>query len=212
MIYNKGSNACEGTVCMPPEGNQCEVDVLGKGVQVVQVQNLVKSIILGEYIKVLAGVHVGKVGFVVAQSEAHLGVCVGAHTNGVDFLVHVNLVKLSTPEFTSTVMPWINVEVTLLCQAFNGRSGFMKNVRVNTQRSLCLLVQLLDGQTINVGYNDVQEHWSGKILASYQPLQPHQQQYSVEAPWKDVLVCVISDVVELQYYRYPSSAKAPRSA
>ncbi|KAE9405451.1 hypothetical protein BT96DRAFT_988488 [Gymnopus androsaceus JB14] len=52
------------------------------------------------------------------------------------------------------------------------------------------------GQTINVGYNDVRERWSGKVLASYQPLQPHQQQYSVEAPWKDVLVRVISG-----YYR-----------
>jgi len=38
---------------------------------------------------------------------------------------------------------------------------------------------------------------SGKVLASYQPLQPHQQQYNVEAPWKDVLVRVISG-----YYRH----------
>ncbi|KAE9385486.1 hypothetical protein BT96DRAFT_1006997 [Gymnopus androsaceus JB14] len=130
IIYDKDGNAHEGTVSMPPEGNQCEVDVLGKGVQVVRFRNLVKSIILGEYIKVLVGVHAGKVGFVVAQSEAHLGVCVGAYTNGVDFHVHVNLVKLSAPEFTSTVMPWINVKVTLVCQAFNGWSGLVKHFRL----------------------------------------------------------------------------------
>lgn len=83
LVYDKDGNACEGTISALSDENHCEVDVLNKGLQVVRFRNLVKAIILGEYIQVLAGVHVGKVGFVVAQSEAHLGVCVGAHTNGV---------------------------------------------------------------------------------------------------------------------------------
>ncbi|KAE9390814.1 hypothetical protein BT96DRAFT_1001952 [Gymnopus androsaceus JB14] len=165
-VHGTDGKAYCGTVSAAPEGNTCEVNVVSKGLQVVPVRNLEKGIILGEYIKVLVGVHVGKMGFVVAQSGAHLGVCVGAHMNGVDFLVHANSVKLSTPEFTTSVMPWINVEVTLLPQPFSGWSGVVKNVIVDARQSLCLGVQLLDGQSIEVGYYDP--------LLDYSPLQEDQ--------------------------------------
>jgi len=90
IVNFKDRKACSGTVSATPEGNKCEVDMVSEGLKAVPVRNLVKDIILGEYIKVVVGVHVGKAGFVVAQSGAHLGVCVGAHTNGVVSFIAVS--------------------------------------------------------------------------------------------------------------------------
>jgi len=143
IIYDKDGNAREGMVCATPEGNQCEVDVLGKGVQVVQVRNLVKSIILGEYIEVLAGVHVGKVGFVVAQNEAHLGVCVGAHTNGVvsSILPYCSVLSAFTGfscscEFSQTFNTGIHVHRNALdqCRGDVTLSSVQWSVRTREER------------------------------------------------------------------------------
>jgi len=143
IIYDKDGNARKGMVCATPEGNQCEVDVLGKGVQVVQVRNLVKSIILGEYIEVLAGVHVGKVGFVVAQSEAHLGVCVGAHTNRVvsSILPYCSVLSAFTGfscscEFSQTFNTGIHVHCNALdqCRGDVTLSSVQWSVRTREER------------------------------------------------------------------------------
>lgn len=58
------------------KANHCEVDFANEGRQLVPVQHLTKDIVLGQHIEVLSGLHSGKQGFVIAQSDALLGICV----------------------------------------------------------------------------------------------------------------------------------------
>jgi hypothetical protein len=51
--------------------------------QLVRVTNITKDIILGDFVRVLVGIHAGKTGFVVAKVDALLGICVGQRTNGL---------------------------------------------------------------------------------------------------------------------------------
>lgn len=64
----------------PPLRPCVEVDS-EEGRQLVHVKNITKAIILGQHIDVLAGIHSGKKGFVVAQDKSLLGICTG--TSGV---------------------------------------------------------------------------------------------------------------------------------
>lgn len=50
------------------------VDFKEEGTQRVHVTTIIKDIMLGQYIEVLAGVHSGKKGFVVAKTDALLGI------------------------------------------------------------------------------------------------------------------------------------------
>lgn len=67
-----------------------------EGRQSVHVKNVTKAIILGQHIDVLAGIHSGRKGFVVAQDKGLLGICAGA--SGV---VSPSLMLLSTVSFSS---------------------------------------------------------------------------------------------------------------
>ncbi|KAJ3978662.1 hypothetical protein F5890DRAFT_1559904 [Lentinula detonsa] len=88
IIVYSPTGAKFGTIVSLPENYntllpQCEVDVEEEGSQLVSVRDLQKNIILGEFIEVLAGVHAGKKGFVVAKTDALLGICAGSRTNGL---------------------------------------------------------------------------------------------------------------------------------
>ncbi|KAE9384924.1 hypothetical protein BT96DRAFT_1093799 [Gymnopus androsaceus JB14] len=245
-------------------------------VDVVMVRYLEKSIIPGNFVKVLQGAHIGKSGFVVAKIDDHLGICIGARTTGIDFRVHVNSVKLATPRgnvvpvmqcgmaaatacipmldgfchsrlglasanpnpnsslwsyvdqvrgqyllqqnpsnigmqavaaatyitilvqhrvtpnYLNMEIPWLNVEVKLLFQPHAGQTGWVKDVFVDLNRSLRLAIYLSDRKTCTVGHSEVLECWTGKLLLDYQPLKPHQHQFDVEVPWRDVEVIIQS--------------------
>ncbi|KAE9384026.1 hypothetical protein BT96DRAFT_1008518 [Gymnopus androsaceus JB14] len=122
----------------------------------------------------------------------HLGICIGAHTSGIDFRVHANSVKLATPNYSNTETPWLNVEVKLLVQPHAGQTGWVKDVFVDSNRSLRLVVYLCSGKTCTVGHSEVLERWTGKLLLDHQPLKPHQSQFDVDVPWKDVEVVIQS--------------------
>ncbi|KAJ3990783.1 hypothetical protein F5050DRAFT_1700995 [Lentinula boryana] len=143
IIVYSPTGAKLGTIVSLPENYntllpQCEVDVEEEGSQLVSIRDLQKNIILGEFIEVLAGVHAGKKGFVVAKTDALLGICAGSRTNGLDFRVHVNSVKLTTPDFSNTEVPWVDVEVVIQSGQFVGCSGFIKNVRVDFRGALLI--------------------------------------------------------------------------
>lgn len=59
------------------------VDFGAEREQPVRVTNITKDIILGDFVRVLVGIHAGKTGFVVAKVDALLGICVGQRTNGL---------------------------------------------------------------------------------------------------------------------------------
>ncbi|KAJ3764807.1 hypothetical protein FB446DRAFT_795698 [Lentinula raphanica] len=169
----------------------CEVDVEGE-ICAVPVANLEKDIILGQYVEVLAGVHIGKKGFVVGKSDTLLGVCIGQESSGLDFRVHANSVKLALPDFSHSQIPWLNVEVTVGSGPNVGLTGFVKDVAVTPARSLSITVGLHDGRECVVGYQAVRERRTRKLLMDHQPLKHHQQQFNVEVPWKEIEVIIQS--------------------
>ncbi|KAJ3714848.1 hypothetical protein C8R42DRAFT_590985 [Lentinula raphanica] len=134
----------------------CEVDVGGE-ICMVPVRDLEKEIILGHYIEVVAGVHLGRKGFVVGKSDTLLGICAGQDSTGLDFRVHVNSVKLTVPDFSHTKIPWLDVEVTVESGPHAGSTGSVKDVTVTSARSLAITVRLSSGQDCVVGYHAVRE-------------------------------------------------------
>ncbi|KAJ3816524.1 hypothetical protein F5880DRAFT_1512586, partial [Lentinula raphanica] len=180
----------------PRSDFSCEVDIEGERWPIL-IRNLEKEILLGQYIEVVAGVHLGKKGFVVGKCDTLLGICIGQDTNGLDFRVHANSVKLAVPDYSHTQVPWLNVEVTLVSGSHIGSTGVIKDVAVNSTRSLSITVSLTNKQECIVGYHTVRERSltefsTRRLLMDYQPLQRHQQQFNVEVPWKDVQVTIQS--------------------
>ncbi|KAE9382682.1 hypothetical protein BT96DRAFT_1010212 [Gymnopus androsaceus JB14] len=121
VIVHYKEGATYGTVLtLEEEGDAektwCVVDVVGKGHRRVMVHYLEKNVIPGDFVEVLQGAYTGKSGFVVAKIDAHLGICIGARASGIDFRVHANSVKLTTPNYSNTETPWLNVEVKFLIQ------------------------------------------------------------------------------------------------
>ncbi|KAJ3817033.1 hypothetical protein F5880DRAFT_1512122 [Lentinula raphanica] len=167
----------------------CEVDVGGE-IWSVPVRDLEKEIPLGHYVEVVGGVHLGKKGFVVGKSDTLLGICVGQDTNGLDFRVHANSVKLAIPDFSHTITPWVNVEVTVESGPDAGLNGLVKDVVVNSARSLSITVRLSNGQERVFGYHAVRETRTKRLLMDHQPLQSHQQHFNVEVPWKETEVII----------------------
>ncbi|KAE9389041.1 hypothetical protein BT96DRAFT_835493 [Gymnopus androsaceus JB14] len=141
------------------EKSWCVVDVVNQGHQRVMVRYLEKNIIPGNFVEVLRGAYTGKSGFVVGKIDDHLGICIGARTSGIDFRVHANSVKLATPNYSNTETPWLNVEVKLLAQPYAGQTGWVKDVFVDSNRSLQLLIYLCTGNTCTVGHSEVLERW-----------------------------------------------------
>ncbi|KAE9401428.1 hypothetical protein BT96DRAFT_992148 [Gymnopus androsaceus JB14] len=189
VIVHYKEGATYGTVLtLEEEGDAektwCVVDVVGKGHRHVMVCYLEKNVIPGDFVGVLRGAYTGKSGFVVAKIDAHFGICIGAYTSGIDFRVHANSVKLTTP--------WLNVEVKLLIQPHAGQTGWVKDVFVDSNRSLQLVVYLCTGKTCTVGHSEVLERWTGKLLLDHQSLKPHQSQFDVDVPWKDIEVVIQS--------------------
>ncbi|KAF5374538.1 hypothetical protein D9757_012400 [Collybiopsis confluens] len=166
------------------------VDFEEEGIQVVAVTSIIKDITLGQYVEVLAGVHCGRKGFVVAKTHALLGV--SFDSNAMDIRLHSNSVRISTPEFLGTEIPWLNVQVKLLSGPFTGLSGIIKDVKVTSSRALAITVHLNNGHERTVGYHAVRELFSGQLLLDHQPLKRHQQQFDVEAPWKEIRVTILS--------------------
>lgn len=82
-----------------------------------------------------------------------------AHSIHQDFRVHANSVKLATPNYSNTETPWLNVEVKLLVQPHAGQTGWVKDVFVDSNRSLRLVVYLCSGKTCTVGHSEVLERW-----------------------------------------------------
>ncbi|KAF5351480.1 hypothetical protein D9757_012880 [Collybiopsis confluens] len=158
-----------------------------EGTQVVAITSIIKDITLGQYVEVLAGVHSGKKGFVVAKTHALLGI--SFNSNAMDVRLHTNSVRISTPDFLGTEIPWLNVRVKLLS---GGLSGVVKDVEVTSSRSLAITVRLDNGHERTVGYHAVREQFSGQLLMDHQPLKRHQQQFNVEAPWKEIRVTILS--------------------
>lgn len=93
----------------------------------------------------------------VAKIDDHLGICVGARTTGIvslkvlqsshiahliyqDFRVHANSVKLTTSNYSNTETPWLNVKVKFLSQPHAGQTGWVKDVFVDSNRSLRLII------------------------------------------------------------------------
>ncbi|KAJ3792648.1 hypothetical protein GGU11DRAFT_760593 [Lentinula aff. detonsa] len=181
----------------------CEVDLGDGGHKMVLAKNMEKDIILGQYVEVLAGVHLGQKGFVVAKINALLGICVGLQTNGVNFHVHVNSVKLALPEYLNTKIPWLNVQVWVVNRPYINWTGFVKHVAVTSGCSLAITVCSPDGQERVLGYQAVREIWiwssSGSLLMDYQPLRPHQRQFDVEVPWKEIEVLIQTQAPLLTY-------------
>ncbi|KAJ3766477.1 hypothetical protein FB446DRAFT_653752 [Lentinula raphanica] len=140
----------------------CEVDVGGE-ICIVPVRDLEKEIILGHYIEVLAGVHLGRKGFVVGKSDTLLGICAGQDSTGLDFRVHANSVKLTVPDFSHTKIPWLDVEeVEVIIQSgrFVKCNGIVKNVRRNFRGGLCLSLWVPHYRcSIDIDYSAVCERW-----------------------------------------------------
>ncbi|KAJ3717363.1 hypothetical protein C8R42DRAFT_724266 [Lentinula raphanica] len=191
----------------PRSDPACEVDIEGERWPIL-IRNLEKEILLGQYIEVVAGVHIGKKGFVVGKCDTLLGICIGQDTNGLvskrcsvenvltfshqDFRVHANSVMLAVPDYSHTKVPWLNVEVMLVSGPHVGSTGVIKDVAVNSTRSLSITVSLPNKQECVVGYHTVRERSTRRLLMDHQPLQRHQQQFNVEVPWKDVEVTIQS--------------------
>ncbi|KAJ3990770.1 hypothetical protein F5050DRAFT_1716631, partial [Lentinula boryana] len=68
------------------------------------------------------------------------------------------------------------------------------HVAVTSSRSLAITVCSPDGQERVLGYQAVRERWiwssTGSLLMDYQPLKPHQRQFDVEVPWKEIEVLI----------------------
>ncbi|KAJ3764674.1 hypothetical protein FB446DRAFT_32740 [Lentinula raphanica] len=175
----------------PRSDPACEVDIEGERWPIL-IRNLEKEILLGQYIEVVAGVHIGKKGFVVGKCDTLLGICIGQDTNGLDFRVHANSVMLAVPDYSHTKVPWLDVEVMLVSGPHVGSTGVIKDVAVNSTRSLSITVSLPNKQECVVGYHTVRERSTRRLLMDHQPLQRHQQQFNVEVPWKDVEVTIQS--------------------
>ncbi|KAJ3779681.1 hypothetical protein GGU10DRAFT_337815, partial [Lentinula aff. detonsa] len=107
------------------------------------------------------------------------------------FRVHVNSVKLTTPDFSNTKVPWVDVEVKIQSGPFTGSIGIVKDVRISSARSLLITVRLTNGLECIYFFsnNTFSTH---RLLADHQPLKPHQQQFNVEVPWRDVEVVIQS--------------------
>ncbi|KAJ3780852.1 hypothetical protein GGU10DRAFT_380149 [Lentinula aff. detonsa] len=102
------------------------VDFGDEGENLIKAADIVKDIALGDFVKVLAGIHAKKTGFVVAKADTLLGICVGQRTNSLDFRVHVNSVKVTEPDYLNTEMPWLDVGVKLSSAPHIGRTGLVK--------------------------------------------------------------------------------------
>lgn len=74
-----------------------------------------------------------------------------------DFKVHVNSVKISTPDFRHTETPWLDVRVRLVSGPSQGRQGVVKDVQVSPLRSLAITVRLDSGELLTVGHAAVRE-------------------------------------------------------
>ncbi|KAJ3990847.1 hypothetical protein F5050DRAFT_1880790 [Lentinula boryana] len=85
------------------------VDFKDEGTHMVSVTSIIKDIMLGQYVEVLAGVHSGKKGFVVAKTDALLGIIFD--TNSLHIQIHANSVTISMPDFFTSEIPWLNVQV-----------------------------------------------------------------------------------------------------
>ncbi|KAF9062821.1 hypothetical protein BDP27DRAFT_1368531 [Rhodocollybia butyracea] len=166
------------------------VDFKDEGIQMVRVTTIIKVINLGQFVEVLAGIHSGKKGFVIAKNDALLGICFS--TNSLDIQIHANSVTISTPDFLRTEIPWLNVRVKLLSGAFTGSPGTVKDVKVTSARRLAITVRLDNGHECTVGYHAVRELISSKLLLDHRPLERHQQEFNVEFPWKKIQVIIRS--------------------
>ncbi|KAF9056967.1 hypothetical protein BDP27DRAFT_1433143 [Rhodocollybia butyracea] len=155
------------------------VDLVGQGEHIVRIIDITKNIVLGDFVEVLAGNYAGQTGSVVARVDTLLGICVGP-------------LKLAEPDYANPEIPWLNIQVKLLSAPYTGQTGLVKDVTVTSQRSLSITVELLDGSTCIVGYSELREQSSGKLLLDYQPLKKHQQQFDVEVPWKECEVLIMS--------------------
>ncbi|KAJ3818490.1 hypothetical protein F5880DRAFT_1491295 [Lentinula raphanica] len=147
-----------GTVVSVPQESLrsvlvCEIDIGGE-IWSVPVRDLEKDIPLGHYVEVVGGVHLGQKGFAVGKSDTLLGILT---RTSQDFRVHVNSVKLTRPEFSHTKIPWLNVEVTVESGPNAGLTGYVKDVAVNSSRSLSITVCLSNGQDSVLGYHTVRE-------------------------------------------------------
>ncbi|KAF5381857.1 hypothetical protein D9757_008344 [Collybiopsis confluens] len=186
-----------GVILVLPEDyntSRCEVELQDEGSCFVSVPDLQKNIILGDFVEVLAGIHAGKKGFVIAQIDSMLGICVGSRVDGggVEFRVHVNSVKLTTPTYLNSDIPWLGVAVQIQSGPHSHSIGMVQDVRISSARSLLITVRLQGGHEFISGYSALRELTTGRRLADYQPLRPNQRQFNVEFPWKDIEVVIQS--------------------
>ncbi|KAJ3825928.1 hypothetical protein F5878DRAFT_541234 [Lentinula raphanica] len=159
LIHSDDCTRFGKVVSSPQDGLRsvpvCEVDIGGE-IWSVPVRDLEKDIPLGHYVEVVGGVHIGKKGFVVGKSDTLLGICIVTRVFQ-DFRVHVNSVTLAIPDFSRTKLPWLNVEVTVESGPHAGLTGFVKDVAVNSTRSLSITVCLSNGQESVFGYHTLRE-------------------------------------------------------
>ncbi|KIK52021.1 hypothetical protein GYMLUDRAFT_64520 [Collybiopsis luxurians FD-317 M1] len=155
---------------------------------VVAVCKLEKPIILGNFIKVLARIHIGKLGFVVAQSNTLLGICISSHSNGLDFQVHVNSVKLTTPDISNTKVPWVNVGVMIHSGPFASSIGTVKDIVVNSARSLSITVRLIHGQECKILTIPLSENNKGNKFQEFSINSLIETMQMGPVPWLGLLV------------------------
>lgn len=86
-----------------------------------------------------------------------------------DFRVHVNSVKISTPDFRHTETPWLDVRVRLVSGPSQGRQGVVKDVQVSPLRSLAITVRLDSGELLR----------SVVVLAIHRRAVPNKKRYEV---------------------------------
>ena len=99
-----------------------------------------------------------------------------------------------------------------------GHIAVITDVTVTSTQCLAITVRFHNGGECTVGYHAVREYWwvhifdgyltsyscllflllfiyiysTERLLLDYQPLKPHQQQFNVELPWKEVEVDIQS--------------------
>ncbi|KAE9383693.1 hypothetical protein BT96DRAFT_1008879 [Gymnopus androsaceus JB14] len=143
---------------------------------------LVQEISLGDFVKVVAGQHQGKSGFVAAKNDGHLGICKGTKEEEL----------LATPMFQHIDKPWVSTEVILVSGSLSGTSATVQDIAIDAQWRLRLTVQLIStGRIVELGYIDVQECWTKCNLMDFLPLKPSQQEFNIEFPWWDVQVRIV---------------------
>ncbi|KAL0566287.1 hypothetical protein V5O48_015728 [Marasmius crinis-equi] len=164
---------------------------------------LVRKVInVGDYVRVMSSVDVGKEALVVEKHRNVIALSENGSRQGIDFFVHINSVTRETGKFDYSSIPWLDREVTIIKGPLYGRHGTVKDVaRHPNQLSLCLWLFIPELQkTVQVDDEHVVAKGTSEPLWKMFPLSMDQKYYNVdciktnagEVPWVGLSIVIIA--------------------